>query len=130
MSDALPPRIQGFLGAHIHSVEQLEVLLLLRAHAATEWSAHAVARELRIAESSAGGRLEDLCLRGLLTRGRDPDTLRYAAPSGELGRAVDELAQLYPQRRVSIITFIFSRPNERLRSFADAFRLKRGHTDG
>ena len=130
MTDAsLPPRVQRFLLAHIDSIEKLEVLLLLRGHSSRTWTGAAVAQELRIAEESARGRLEDLCSRGLLTCEAN-DAFRYAPVSGNDAQAVDELASTYAQRRVSVISFIFSQPMDRIRSFADAFRIKRGPTDG
>ncbi|HET9450958.1 MAG TPA: hypothetical protein VFO83_08760 [Aggregicoccus sp.] len=123
MTDAnLPPRVQRFLLAHIDSVEKLEVLLLLRGNAGRTWTGAAVAQELRIAEESARGRLQDLCSRGLLSC--ESDSYRYAPGSGGDAQAVDELASTYALRRVSVISFIFSQPMDRIRSFADAFRIK------
>jgi predicted ArsR family transcriptional regulator len=119
-----PPRVQRFLQMHIDSVEKLEVLLLLRAQSSRTWTARAVALQLRIAEPSAQGRLEDLCERGLLAC-EQKDQFRYAPLSSTDAQAVDELAATYAQRRVSVITFIFSQPMDRIRSFANAFRLKK-----
>ena len=126
MTDAsLPQRVQRFLASHIDSIEKLEVLLLLRAQAARTWTGGEVAQALRIAEESARRRLDDLCERGMLACERS-DCFRYAPISGTEAQAVDELAATYATRRVSVITYIFSQPTERIRSFADAFRLKRG----
>jgi hypothetical protein len=36
---------------------------------------------------------------------------------------VDEVAAAYPRFRVSIINLIFSKPIDKIRTFADAFRL-------
>ena len=132
MSDAaLPPRVQRFLEAHIESIEKLEVLLLLRNQPARIWTAGAVAQELRIMEASASGRLEDLCARGLIVcEAGTPPPYRFAPRLSEDSQAVTELAATYAQRRVSVISFIFSKPTDRLKSFADAFRLKKGPSDG
>jgi predicted ArsR family transcriptional regulator len=128
---SLPPRVQRFIELHIDSVEKLEVLLLLRNQPARTWTAASVAQELRIMEASATGRMEDLCARGLLAcEGGTPATYRFAPASSEDAQAVTELASTYAQRRVSVITFIFSRPTDRLKSFANAFRLKKGPGDG
>jgi hypothetical protein len=128
---ALPPRVQRFLETHIDSIEKLEVLLLLRNHPARMWTASAVAQELRITEMSAAGRLEDLCSRALLgCEGGTPPTYRFAPAASDDSQAVTELASTYAQRRVSVISFIFSKPTDRLKSFANAFRLKRGPHDG
>ena len=129
MSDAvIPPRVQRFISTHIDSIEKLEVLLLLRGQSGRTWTGAAVAQELRIAEESARHRLEDLCGRGLLSC--EGDAFSYAPGGGADAQAIDELATTYAQRRVSVISFIFSRPTDRLKSFADAFRLKKGPSDG
>ena len=122
----LPPRVQRFVKQHIDSIEKLEVLLLLRANPGRPWTAAAVVGELRIMEMSAQGRLDDLTGRGLLANeGGSPPSFRYAPHTGEDAQAVTELASTYAQRRVSVISFIFSQPQDRLRSFADAFRLRK-----
>ncbi|MBF5043540.1 hypothetical protein FGE12_14175 [Aggregicoccus sp. 17bor-14] len=127
MSEAsLPPRVQRFIESHIDSIEKLEVLLLLRAQPGRTWTSAGVAQELRIMEASATGRMEDLCARGLLAcEGGAPATYRFAPASSEDAQAVTELAASYSTRRVSVISFIFSRPADRLKSFANAFRLKK-----
>jgi hypothetical protein len=42
-----------------------------------------------------------------------------------LDAAVAQLAKDYAERRVSVITLIFSKPVDKLRTFADAFRLRK-----
>jgi hypothetical protein len=126
---SFPPRVQRFLQTHIDSVEKLEVLLLLRAQSSRTWTGSEVALQLRIAELSAQGRLEDLCERGLLAC-EVKNHFRYSPVSSNDALAVDELAVTYAQRRVSVITFIFSQPMDRIRSFANAFRLKKDPSDG
>ncbi len=131
MSDAvLPPRVQRFITAHIDSIEKLEVLLLLRTRPEPSWSAEAVSRELRISEASATRRLADLTARGLLVaEGATPSRYRYGPARSEDDADVAELAQAYAERRVSVISFIFSRPLDTVRGFADAFRFKRDKDD-
>jgi hypothetical protein len=104
-------------------VEQLEILLLLfRTRRA--WTAEEVARELRIDPHSAARRLGELAGQRILDEERD----RFSfAANGANERDVLAVSRCYAERRVSVITFIFSRPNDRLRSFADAFRIKGGN---
>jgi hypothetical protein len=61
----LPEGVRRLIHEHIDSVEQMEVLLLLRREP-TPWTPEAVARELRIETGSALKRLEDLERRGFL----------------------------------------------------------------
>ncbi|MBZ4418672.1 hypothetical protein [Myxococcus sp. RHSTA-1-4] len=132
MSDAgLPSRVQRFITSHIDSLEKLEVLLLLRARAEREWTASAVSLELRITESSAAARLADLTARRLLVDdGATPPAYRYSPASSEDVQAVTELAAVYAAKRVSVISFIFSRPLDKVRGFADAFVLKKDKDGG
>ncbi len=132
MSDAgLPPRVQRFITAHIDSLEKLEVLLLLRARADREWTAPAVSLELRITETSAAMRLADLAARRLLVdSGAQPPAYRYNPADPEDVQAVTELSAVYGAKRVSVISFIFSRPLDKVRGFAEAFVLKKDKDGG
>jgi hypothetical protein len=132
VSDAgLPPRVQRFITTHIDSLEKLEVLLLLRARADREWTAAAVSLELRITESSAALRLADLASRRLLVvDGATPPAYRYSPADSEDVQAVTELAAAYGAKRVSVISFIFSRPLDKVRGFAEAFVLKKDKDGG
>ncbi len=132
MSDAgLPPRVQRFITTHIDSLEKLEVLLLLRARSEREWTASAVSLELRITESSAAMRLADLAARGLLvSNGATPPSYCFRPKDSEDVQAVAELAMVYGAKRVSVISFIFSRPLDKVRGFAEAFVLKKDKDGG
>lgn len=115
----------------IDSVEQLEILLLLLQHPERTWGAESVARELRISPLSAGDRLEDLTRDALLARVGGGEEYRYAPGSAELDEAVRGLATAYTERRVTVINLIFSKPVDKIRTFADAFRLrKKGDDNG
>jgi len=115
--------VRRFVAVHIHSAEQLEVLLLLRARVDETWTAATVARELRIQPDSAANRLEDLHARDLLAR-EEGGTYRYA-PQGGARAAVDELADCYSRRKVSVISLIYSKPSDQVMTFADAFKFRR-----
>jgi predicted transcriptional regulator len=132
VSDAgLSSRVQRFITAHIDSLEKLEVLLLLRNRAEREWTAAEVSQELRITESSASMRLMDLAGRGLLLDNRaSPPAYRYSPADSEDVQSVTELAGVYGSKRVSVISFIFSRPLDKVRGFADAFLIKKDKDGG
>lgn len=122
--------VERFIADHIHSVEQLEVLLLLERTSAREWTAESVCAELRTSVASAALRLDDLTARGLLTR-RDgpPPSYMYDPVSPELRGLVRALGATYAERRLAVINMIFSKPTEKfeaMRAFANAFRIRRG----
>ena len=130
MSREIPKDVAQFITEYIDSLEQLEVLLLMRASAPTEWDGAAVARELRIDPGSASGRLASLAARGLLVATDEAGgRYRFDPRSSELNRVVGRLADTYKERRVSVITLIFSKPSDTIRSFADAFRIRKDDKD-
>lgn len=115
-------QLRDFITRHIFSLEQLEILLLLRGEPDAEWDAASVAKALALQPDSAAARLADLRARGLIDEIADnPLRYRYGASKP----IVDELAEAYRTQRVSITTLIFSKPLENIRSFAAAFKLKK-----
>jgi hypothetical protein len=119
----VPAPVRRFIASHIVSVAQLDVLLLLRAAADKEWTPDEVARALVTQRDAATGWLEDLAERRLA---RDKGgRYEYAPADRELEESVDALAESYASYRVAVIGLIFSRPNERITGFADAFRIRR-----
>jgi hypothetical protein len=126
VSAGLPEAVCRLIAEHIDSVEQLEVLLLLWRHASRGWAPEAVARELRIEPASADKRLEDLERGGFLQcRDRACREYWYAPAPSERDALVRGLAEGYAERRVTVINLIFSKPVDRIRTFADAFLLRK-----
>lgn len=120
----LPQHVIRFIREDIHSVLQLEVLLLLRERGG-EWTPSTVAEELRITVQYAELRLQDLHLRGLLGPGSSPQAYVYAPTPESRRQLVDELAACYATTRYTVINLIFSEPGDSARSLADAFRFRR-----
>ena len=120
----LEPEVRDFLGRYVHSIEDLEVLLLLRAGEDREWSPEDVAARLNTSLDSARACLQSLAHHGLLTTRDNPAEYRYDPQYAGLDSVAQRVEQAYAARRVSVIEYIFSRPLQKIRSFADAFRLK------
>ncbi len=122
-SSGLPDEVKAFVLEHIDSIEQLEVLLCLFRQPQHEFTAEEVCAELRIGTGACVDRLKSLESHGLLEQ----------APSGgfrfgsdpERNRRVWALSQAYLERRVAMINLIFSKPTEKLRTFANAFRFRK-----
>jgi hypothetical protein len=116
-----------FVFEAIDSVEQLEVLLLLRKHPERSWGGGDVSRALYTHPLAAARRLTALHAQGLLTSETvGPDVrFRYAPSSPERAEVVDRLAALYKERRVAVTTLIYSKPPDQVQAFADAFRLRK-----
>jgi hypothetical protein len=120
--------VARFIGEHIHSVHQLEVLLLLRRTQPRAWSAAQVAAELRTTGPSAAADLTDLTAQSLLAeQGGDAASYVYAPAPAGLELVVADLDKTYAERHLSIIKLIFARPDEApaMRAFSDALRLRR-----
>ena len=119
----IPEDVYRFLVAHIDSVEQLEVLLLLRATEETEWVADSLARMLYSHSSSIARRLDTLHSQGLVTR--TGEGYGYGPKTETLRKTISHLAEVYRERRVAVITAIASKPMDNVRAFSDAFRLRK-----
>ncbi|SFJ51153.1 hypothetical protein [Planctomicrobium piriforme] len=122
------PRLLGiFLDQQISSVAQLEILLLLRSRLEQTWTAAAVDEELRITPAMAREQLVLLAGAGLITAdaGAAEAAYRYQPGTPEIQQRIDELADCYAARRVAVITRIYSKPLKSVRTFAEAFRLRK-----
>lgn len=130
MPESVPEDVRKLLARHINSVEQLEILLVLRRRPEVGWTATEVAEELRTSESSARTRLRDLSARGFVETVSSSETFRYAPSSAWLKGAVDQLADLYAERPYRVIDLIFAKPIDDLRVYADAFRYRKDESNG
>lgn len=125
------PEVATFLADHIDSVLELELLLALRADGARGWTASELAKELKIDAAWAAEQMAKFHARGLLARTDQPEAAyRYAPQSPQLDATVASVAAAYATHRVSIIGLIFSKPTSTLKSFADAFRIRKDKSDG
>ena len=131
--DQIPKQVRSFIADRIDSVVQLEVLLLLFAQPQRQFTAADIGRELRINVAWAEGQLRVLCDRELLACTPPPAaTYHYAPRTPELDQAVRGLAAAYADYRVTVTSLIFAkpeRPADPIRSFADAFRIRREDRD-
>lgn len=123
--ETLPTSVQQFLSKYVRSLEQLEVLLLLRTGADRSWTAAEVYEVVRSSRSSVEERLESFVQLGFLAKEDGPPaTFRYA-PAENLGAAVDETAGAYQKWRVRVIEAIFTPAVDPAQRFADAFKVRK-----
>jgi hypothetical protein len=119
----IPKPVLEFIEEHIHSAEQLAVLLLLHRGPVKSWTADAVAAELRTSKYSAEMRLGDLQARGIVQS--TPDGFYSFAPADEdTANRVAALSELCRDRLPTIISLIFSRPVNPESQFDERFRPK------
>ena len=132
--DGIPARVKQFITEHVDSVMQLELLLMLAGPEARPWTAAELAQQLRVDAGWVDTTLRALAAGGLVavTDGAAAPAgaqFRYAPRTPDLAAAVNELGAAYADRRVTVIGLIFAKPTDKLRSFADAFRLRKDKTD-
>jgi len=121
-------QLKQFIKERIHSVFNLEVLLLLRREQSRSFTGLEVADELGIELDLVHQQLSDLASADLLatTKGTTAK-FRYAPANKELGSMVDQLAIAYSKQRVPILSLILAEHPDRIRGFAEAFRLIGNH---
>lgn len=125
-ADALPAPVKQLLARHIQSVEQLEVLLLLRSQPERKWTAAQVYDVVRSSQSSITARLLTFTADGFLAEEKGPpQTFRYAPKTDNLRTALEQTAAAYQTWRVRVIEAIFAPAADPVQSFADAFKLRK-----
>jgi hypothetical protein len=114
--------VRIFIRDHISSVEQLEILLHLFQISPRMESVETIAKALYISTDSASKQLQRFHEHGLVaaTKGAT-QTFGIPDQGSTTGRQIQELAQCYRERRVSVINEIFSNPISTLQTFSDAF---------
>ncbi|HEY1013150.1 MAG TPA: MarR family transcriptional regulator [Herpetosiphonaceae bacterium] len=121
----LPDDLAAFLRQHIPSLHQFEILLLIYTDPPRVWTAKTIAQHLYLPPELVAERLADLSDRGLVQRTETDERAGQFESLLTHVSIVQRLARFYAERRVTIISFIFAQPNETVRSFADAFKLRK-----
>jgi hypothetical protein len=122
----ITPEIQRLVAEHIDGADQLDILLLLHSAPDRGWTAREVSESVFTVPTAATMRLEQLVQAGFLasTGSADP-RYTYRPATDLLGRQVDTLAAVYRANRVAVIQLVFQKAADPLKSFANAFRLRR-----
>ncbi|MDC3962501.1 hypothetical protein [Polyangium jinanense] len=126
-SGPIPVELVRFIQEHVSSLEQLEVICLLRNSAPREWRADEVSRELGSSLMSIGRRLEHLADQQFIKvrhTERGP-VYQHGPESEDIAALIDAAARLYKERRLAVIDLVYGRPESDLRAFSDAFMLKK-----
>jgi len=118
-----------FVQRTIPTVEAAELLLALAAGPDEWWDRTQLPAKLRpslgISDAEAARYLDRFEANGLVAPGSG-NRIRYRPASDELAAQAATLAQAYAERPVTLIRMIYALRDAKIRSFADAFRLKQG----
>ena len=115
--------ILAFVGATVKSVWALELLLLMRRERGHAWPMADLVRELRASTLVVAEALDSLTSSGLVATDESGQSC-YRPASEQLDSFVHGAEALYAAKPVAVINAIATAPSEKLRIFAEAFRLK------
>jgi hypothetical protein len=116
--------LREFLRHSLKSVWNIELLLLLYRQTGRSWQSDELVRELRASDLVVSQGVAQLQLAGLITADGEA-SYRYAPASPNLDGLVARLERVYRERPSAITRALFSAPDDKLTTFADAFRLKK-----
>jgi hypothetical protein len=115
--------VLAFVGATIKSIWALELLLLMCRERNRGWQIEELVRELRASTVVVREALSGLAGAGLIAT-EEGERSCYRPASEQLDSFVRSAQALYAAKPLTLINAIASAPNEELRIFAEAFRLK------
>jgi predicted transcriptional regulator len=114
--------VRQFLIGNIRSIEQLEILLLLRASADRPWTAREVYQRVLTNETSVQKSLEKLREQRLV-QVEGESAYRFVS-SVETHDVLEKLARLYKEKPARIIYALYGPEHSELDAFAQAFKLR------
>ncbi len=118
----LPAALQSLILQHLPSMDHVAVLLAMRAEPAALHTPADLARRTGLERDVVDRGLRDLASSQLVQRAGA--AFRYA-PAPELVLTIDELADMYRTKPVTLVRALYDRPPRAVQSFADAFRLRK-----
>ncbi|HKO59282.1 MAG TPA: hypothetical protein VJ276_25675 [Thermoanaerobaculia bacterium] len=117
--------LKAFLEERLTSLEQIDVVMLLRGDRDRSWAAPEVAAALRSAPETAAMRLFLLASAGMIAF--EPSAVpryRYMTADAATEALLDELRDALTTNRDAVAAAVAA-PRDPLQSFSDAFRLKK-----
>lgn len=118
----LSPAIKQFIARHIESLAQLEVLFYIRQTPGRPVQPQELANTLALTAEMSSAILADLARRGFAIKQDAGFSYQVA---GEVDSVIELLADAYRTRRIAVTSEIYSKPLEKVKTFAEAFRLRR-----
>jgi hypothetical protein len=126
MADDFSPEVRQFIDQNVESLAQLEALILLRQDPQRGWEAEEIGKALYIPPELASTLLADFARRGFV-KVLPPTNIQYSYEVADerLDKLISEVAAAYQDRRVALISLIYSKPLNKVQTLADAFRLRK-----
>jgi hypothetical protein len=126
---AFPRDVRQLVGECIPNVDALELLMVLLeqpAHGATVSELLARIRSSALTEERVRRHLEAFAACGVVLE--HEGRYRCASEPRRVRECLEALVQMYHQRPVTLIRAIYTRSDERIRAFSDAFNLRKDRT--
>ena len=122
MDELIPPEVRDFIIRHIDTVSQREALLLLRANPEQNWDIATTARRVYASNEQIAEVLERFSAERFVVR--NGDLYRYQSRDPGTDAILGRLASIYASHLIPVTNMIHQK-NRNLRSFADAFKLRK-----
>ena len=128
---AIPEYVQQLLRDHIHTYEQLEILMLLHKQPGVVWTLDGLSERLKISDSLVDEALQQLIASGLtVVEGARGGLSRYRVNAPDAQTLVDALARVYADNPMALMHLLTVNAIERMRTqavrmFADAFLIRK-----
>lgn len=123
-----PDALRAFIREHIPDVDAAEILLQLAREPAREYDVPGLLDRLRpsaISDATARRYLTLFQERGLVAASAAGGLYRYSPSSPGEDACVQALMRVFNARPVTMVRMIYALRDEKIRSFADAFRIKK-----
>ncbi len=117
----LPEAVRRLLHQHLPTMDHVALVLAFRSDPECR-DMFALVSAARLQSNVAGGVLADLTASHFLQRS---GTDYVYSPDAGTRALIDQLAELYNSRPVTLVRAIYDRPASPARSFADAFRIRK-----
>ncbi len=112
-----------FVRTNIPSVWTLEILILLCDSRGSCWNVESLVRESRSSAIAVTAAVKFLEQMGFVAE-QSPGVYRYQPVSPDIESLAADVRALYASKPASVINAIFGGSNQKLRIFAEAFKLK------
>ena len=122
----MPGDVRGFIQDCIPHVDAAELLLILTRDKGRAFSVTELTCELKhsdLSEAAVEKYLATFMECGLIAR--EHGTYRLAPVTPEYDDILTELGRLYNEQPVTLVRMIYAPKDDRLRAFADAFKIKK-----
>jgi predicted transcriptional regulator len=113
----------GFIRTYVGSVYTLELLLLLKRNPQKAWETGDLVRELRSSGTAVADALQRMIAAGLVSE-HPPGRYAFTPASPKHEMLAAEIQKAYSNTPMSVVKAIIAAPDEKLRAFSDAFKLK------